>query len=123
MKCEQCNVEFKPKRSTARYCSSKCRKLAFRENGKVSVPSLSVLPPDVVRYIDNISTTLEEHKRRTAAAKTYQRTFPGRAHTLDRSFTIKMAQAGKKNLPVSLPGDDDYEGVCLDPKYDSRRIA
>ena len=52
-KCLQCGVGFAGKRSTARYCSAKCRKLAFLsvpvsvpENGKeVSVPdTVSVLP-------------------------------------------------------------------------------
>ena len=39
MKCIQCNKEFEAKRSTARYCSPACRKLAFL---KVSVPEVSV---------------------------------------------------------------------------------
>lgn len=30
MKCEYCDTDFESKRSTARYCSAKCRKLAFR---------------------------------------------------------------------------------------------
>jgi len=41
--CTNCGKEFEAKRSTAKYCSAKCRKLAFlsvpEENGK----SLSVL--------------------------------------------------------------------------------
>ena len=44
MQCIQCNKVFEAKRSTAKYCSAKCRKLAFLENGKkVSVPE-SVRP-------------------------------------------------------------------------------
>jgi len=39
MKCKQCGKEFEGKRSTAKYCSAKCRKLAFQG---VSVPALSV---------------------------------------------------------------------------------
>ncbi len=50
MKCAICNKDFTSKRSSAKYCSSKCRKLAFLsvpkvsvlENGKVSVPPVSV---------------------------------------------------------------------------------
>ena len=42
MECIVCKGEFKSKRSTAKYCSSKCRKLAFSEPEKVSVPDLSV---------------------------------------------------------------------------------
>lgn len=30
MRCNQCGAEFNPKRSTAKYCSAKCRKLAFQ---------------------------------------------------------------------------------------------
>ena len=39
MKCLNCNKEFEAKRATARYCSAKCRKLAFSGTvEKVSVP-------------------------------------------------------------------------------------
>ena len=38
MQCRQCSKEFEAKRSTARYCSAQCRKLAFQADGKVSVP-------------------------------------------------------------------------------------
>ncbi len=38
MKCNQCNTEYKAKRSTSQYCSDRCRKLAFLVKGKVSVP-------------------------------------------------------------------------------------
>jgi hypothetical protein len=42
--CKTCNEEYKAKRSTSKYCSAKCRKLAFlsvpEENGKsLSVPN------------------------------------------------------------------------------------
>ena len=49
MKCLQCDSEFEGVRSTAKYCSDKCRKLAFQ---KVSVPDVlgvSVLPD---KYLD-----------------------------------------------------------------------
>ena len=37
--CEQCKAEYEAKRATSKYCSDKCRKLAFQgANGKVSVP-------------------------------------------------------------------------------------
>ena len=57
MKCEQCGKEFESKRKTAKYCSAKCRKLAFQgggvsvpENGKtgVSVPETVSVPRLVV---------------------------------------------------------------------------
>lgn len=39
IKCLKCGNEFESKRSTAKYCSDRCRKLAFQKNGKVSVPA------------------------------------------------------------------------------------
>ena len=30
-KCEQCNNEYESKRSTSKYCSTQCRKLAFQD--------------------------------------------------------------------------------------------
>lgn len=49
MICQQCGTEFVSKRKTAKYCSPKCRKLAFlvsvpviTENAKVTVPEVSV---------------------------------------------------------------------------------
>jgi len=49
MKCKQCGKEFEGKRSTAKYCSAKCRKLAFQG---VSVPALSV--PDGQEETDTL---------------------------------------------------------------------
>jgi len=49
MKCLQCNEEFESKRSTAKYCSDKCRKLAFQgisQSGEVSVPESEVSVPE-----------------------------------------------------------------------------
>lgn len=42
----------------------------------------------------------------------------------DQEFTKLMAQADRKAKPlrVPVPGDADYDGVCLDAKYDSRRM-
>jgi hypothetical protein len=41
MECLNCGKEFEAKRSTAKYCSDNCRKLAF-QNTEVSVPEVSV---------------------------------------------------------------------------------
>ena len=50
--CYQCGNKFKPMRATAKYCSARCRKLAFQgtkvsvpENAKVIVPDISVPQP------------------------------------------------------------------------------
>ena len=37
-KCEQCGLEYDAKRKSSKFCSSKCRKLAFQD----SVPEVSV---------------------------------------------------------------------------------
>jgi len=42
MICKQCGKEFDSKRATAKYCSPKCRKLAFLSVPEVSVPEVSV---------------------------------------------------------------------------------
>lgn len=52
MNCKQCNKEFEAERDTAKYCSPKCRKLAFQGTQKVSVP--------VSVPLKEISVTLEE---------------------------------------------------------------
>ena len=43
-KCELCGIEYEPKRVTSKYCSAKCRKLAFLSVPEISVP-LSVPEP------------------------------------------------------------------------------
>ena len=48
MICVKCNKEFVSKREDAKYCSSKCRKLAFLKKD-LSVPELSV-PLSVPEY-------------------------------------------------------------------------
>ena len=51
MQCIQCKKEFEPIRATAKFCSAKCRKLAFQvsvpKDDKISVP-LSVPDTDKV---------------------------------------------------------------------------
>jgi len=65
MQCIQCKKEFESKRSTAKYCSDKCRKLAFQgisQSGEVSVPEspfegLSVPEVEVSVPCTNDNTT------------------------------------------------------------------
>ena len=60
-KCIICNKEFEAKRKTAKFCSSKCRKLAFQnkensvpQNAKISVPEVSVPENKIIipKYIE-----------------------------------------------------------------------
>ncbi len=55
MKCLNCNKEFESKRSTAKYCSDKCRKLAFQKDANLSVPAVSV--PASIKPKVNIKST------------------------------------------------------------------
>ena len=52
MNCESCLKEFESKRNTAKFCSDKCRKLAFLG---VSVPS--VPPKEEVSVLKSTKTT------------------------------------------------------------------
>lgn len=52
-KCLECGKEYEAKRSTSKYCSGKCRKLAFQSNDRVSVPivkEVSVLDKPKCKY-------------------------------------------------------------------------
>jgi len=72
-KCEKCQKEFEAKRSTARYCSAACRKLAF-----LSVPTVSV-PDELVEIEKEIlrnETPNEETKRLHAEAVEVLETTP-----------------------------------------------
>ena len=88
----------------------------FYKRGK-DITCFADLPPDVQAAINKMSVVdgklneAEKHKR-TAAAITYQHLFPDRYEP----------QAGLDAIVTGLPGDPDYDGVCLDAKYDDRRI-
>lgn len=75
--CEICGKEYEAKRATSRYCSPKCRKLAFLsvpgkpevsvpENGKsLSVPPLPLI--DTVEELPSVSTWEVRRLARQAA--------------------------------------------------------
>lgn len=82
------------------------------------------LPPDVQQAIERTSDSPEERRQRTAIAVSYQHTFPDRYEPVsDTDFACLMATAGKTKTRPSLPGDDDYDGVCLGDKYKDRWIG
>jgi hypothetical protein len=61
--CLNCNNEFKAKRLTAKYCSPKCRKLAFQEKG-LSVPNLiKHLESKTVEELDKEGTWVPNWKK------------------------------------------------------------
>ncbi len=127
--CSQCGNEYGAQRSTSKFCSALCRKLAFQADAKVSVPgekSLSVpsekrgkdikcfsdLPPDVQQTIDRLSVVdgkIDQHikAKRTAIAINYQHQFPGKFEPHWFSAAMVAGVTGK-------PGDADYNGICTE---------
>ena len=54
--CPQCSKAFSAKRATARYCSDKCRNLAFRSDSvAVSVAKVSVADNETLKK-DSVAT-------------------------------------------------------------------
>lgn len=60
MKCKQCGNEFEAKRISARFCSGKCRKLAFLSvPEKVSVPEVVSVPVELTLKDDKLEVGIE----------------------------------------------------------------
>lgn len=126
--CEYCDSEYEAKRSTSRYCSAKCRKLAFQqtppenakdENGKsgtLSMGTVTPVPPTMTVTPEGPRAEVPEnygledctcrHCQQTRKTKTVLNHGPYKGvHELDENEVNR----------VSLPGDVDYtEGpvVC-----------
>ena len=75
-KCVVCGKEYEAKRATSKYCSGKCRKLAFQKdrvsvpgNGKVSVPAdKPVSVPDMIKDCNGVDHKID-YEGRNADAK------------------------------------------------------
>ena len=98
MECIVCGSEFEPKRKTAKYCSAKCRKLAFQdviqeqqnakdknansENGNAKQNAnlcscFEDLPEDVQGHINELTPPGDKDRAdRIQRAVEYQRIFP-----------------------------------------------
>ena len=101
-KCIQCNSLFESKRSTAKYCSDKCRKLAFQSDAKVSVPELSV--PTVLPANFGLENCECRHCKQNRHNKS--------KHVLNHGAYKPAGQLAANELNrVSLPGDVDYTGA------------
>jgi len=64
MKCLNCSKEFESKRVTAKFCSAKCRKLAFQNTkclSVLSVPEVSVpeVAEEIIELVKENSTSDE----------------------------------------------------------------
>ena len=44
MKCLKCGKDYEPKRSTSKYCSSKCKQASYRNKVSVTQPEVTVTP-------------------------------------------------------------------------------
>ena len=72
--CNNCDTEYDAKRDTSKYCSDKCRKLAFQEKDKVSVPEVSVPGRDDI-YSPKFDMTEEGFIRRNKNWKDFPETW------------------------------------------------
>lgn len=137
MKCLNCGKEFEAKRKTARYCSSKCRKLAFQrkpeQNAKVTLKNANIVSvPDrdgsVTRVTHNVTETKSvtitpegEVDNDNLPANYGQEDCECKHCQQHRNMGGKLIinhGAYKTELKhnefnrVSLPGDVDYDGAC-----------
>lgn len=93
---------------------------ANNKRGK-DIKCFADLPPDVQATIISMSTRdgkLDKavKARRTVAAIKYQHLFPDSYEPQGITPFVEMPGVTGK------PGDADYDGVCLDAKYDGRRM-
>ena len=130
--CDQCYAGYESKRSTSRYCSAKCRKLAFqvsvpRNGKKVSVPADSKLsgiqikfntvPPWNVkvgkRQDSSGSTNTEQpiskytYKQLMSAINRYADTWVGSPESVEllkrlETWTLARLEAGGYDIPVRI---------------------
>ena len=118
-KCIECGKDFVGKRSTARYCSDRCRKLAFQN----SVPEVSVPVFD-----ENANSTGSDADFVSDPVLTYtggdgcgcgmcknNESRPLKERKIINHGDYKMAgdlAEGEINR-VSVPGDVDYDGCMI----------
>jgi len=142
--CEVCGREFEAKRVSARYCSGKCRKLAFLsvpeggvENAKkeVSVPetlSVPVSVPESVRdnpdkdnpYSPDYDLTEPGFRRRNKAWDTFKAQF--RADTIKACKRIHAETM--RDIEECTANREEIKAACLAEKYadgghDAHRIG
>jgi hypothetical protein len=76
--CQNCGKEFTPKRKTAKFCSAKCRKLAFRKKDSVppvSVPKKRVSVPKNSKNVTHKSKSLLEKSLDATSTKDLEKIF------------------------------------------------
>ena len=116
MECmNKCGNELTGRQKT--YCSDKCRKQAGRNSDKPnSDTAQEQTRTSVVRPANFGEPDCECMHCQTNRVN-------GNRHVINHGAWKPAKELGKKELNrVTLPGDVDYDGVCNDTKYDSRRI-
>jgi|SRR3990167_2086789 len=94
MKCQRCGKDFQAKRKSARFCSSRCRKLAFHSK-EVSVPKVSV--PAIKENAKNDGWTIEDEARKRATVTYLKRGYFGGKANMES----KLAGGVKARVVVS----------------------
>lgn len=100
MKCKQCGNEFEAQRSTAQYCSANCRKLAFQENGKVSVPGVSVPIPEFITDAAGAQHKIDYEGRR-------------KDYALLKSWVVGKGTESQQQLGLLAQDYDALKGVDI----------
>ena len=132
--CKQCNKEYEAKRSTSRYCSAKCRKLAFQnvkprtlkvspeEAAKIQVSSGVTDKPDVgFSVVDGVAQIdLAKQPKRGADIKTFEDLPPDVQDTIEIMSSRPDAPADDKAMRTARA--IEYQHLCPD-RYESTGFA
>ena len=137
MKCLHCGTETESTgKRPKKYCSDKCRMAYKRTNEQITNEQITNEQPKKRTEETNTleTNTLEEVANEHNVPDNYGQPDCECRHcanaaksksgnVLNHGAYKPAGQLGYKEINrVSLPGDADYDGVCLRPEYDSRRI-
>ena len=105
-------------------CGSTCRSKLAR-----SVAKATVKPVDATVGLSTVATPeqpdIKNYGKPNCECRHCQQARANKSkNSINHGPHKSASQLAKNEINrVSLPGDLDYDGVCLDPKYDDRRIA
>ncbi|KKN19410.1 hypothetical protein LCGC14_0946210 [marine sediment metagenome] len=125
-KCEICGKDS----GKGRTCGSTCRSKLARSVAKATVTDATVIsatPVDatVDDGLKGAKVLPDNYGLEDCQCRHCQNNrAKGNKHVLNHGKWKPIEELGANELNrVSLPGDVDYTGVCLDSKYDSHRIG